>query len=229
VIVINMKYSNLSFYDSIAPQYDSLLTATDHQARLQVEKIFCQYVTGSSIMDFGGGTGLDLGWTAGKFSNVIFVEPSPNMRQVAVQRAAAHPNVLIVENTCDFSQWSDTNLPSEDTVDGILANFAVFNCIENLTPLFNKLTLVARAGSYLVATVIDPRPARIARQYTLLAMLRIIMSPRIVINSNFMDGHRQTFIHALRVFRRSCRPHFILRECIPLKDANFCVLIFEKA
>jgi len=223
-----MKYSNLSFYDSIAPQYDSLLTEADRQARLQVEKIFCQHVTGTCVMDFGGGTGLDLEWTARKYSKVIFVEPSPNMRQLAVQRATAHPNVLIVENACDFSQWSNTNIPSEDTADGILANFAVFNCIENLTLLFNKLALVAQTGSCIVATVLDPRPARIAREYTILAMLRIMISSRIVITSSFLDGHRKTFIHAMRTFRRSCRPNFLLRECIPLQDANFCVLIFEK-
>jgi SAM-dependent methyltransferase len=223
-----MKYSNLAFYDHIATQYDSHLTAADHRARLQVEKIFCQFVAGPCIMDFGGGTGLDLAWTSKKYEKVVFVEPSAKMREQAVQKGAAYHNVEFVQDTCDFSRWMPTHLPCTDKVDGILANFAVFNCISDLAQLFDKIALVARQRSYLIATMIDPKPSRIASHYTLLAMVRLMITSRIVISSGFMDGHRETYIHALHTLRRSCYPHFVLRERIPLNEVNFCVLLFEK-
>ena len=56
---INIESVN-SFYDAVAKDYDSHMTDNDKKARERVGQLFRQYVSKGNVLDFGGGTGLDL-------------------------------------------------------------------------------------------------------------------------------------------------------------------------
>src|ERR1700760_2851105 len=93
----NNKMQTTAFYDTIAEQYDSHLTASDESVRNIVAGAFEETVKGAKVMDFGGGTGLDLHWLTKKYQ-VFFVEPSTNMRSVAVANNQAAKHVTFIDN-----------------------------------------------------------------------------------------------------------------------------------
>src|SRR6218665_3714320 len=146
--------SSAFFYDTIAQDYDKYLqVADDQKVREAVTKIMTSKIPQSVILDFGGGTGLDLEWLSKRYT-VYFLEPSAGMRAVAKERRIERANAIsFVEEHLDFTEWTESVLPVQ--VDGILANFAVLNCIENIPLLFNKLALLTKPGSFLFATVLD--------------------------------------------------------------------------
>src|SRR5436190_17481794 len=95
--------TNESFYNSIATKYESHLTKEDVAARAEVAKVFIQNVKSGAILDFGGGTGLDLPWLlAQEKYRVIFLEPSSNMREVAKSKYENQKEVTFLENNLNF-------------------------------------------------------------------------------------------------------------------------------
>lgn len=125
------------FYDSIAPGYNSHMTDSDRRVRDAVYALIKKYVVKGSVMDFGGGTGLDIPWFALNNHHVFFVEPSSNMRAIA--RANYTPKeVTFIESNTDFTKWIASNLPFKEKVSAIVANFAVLNCIENIDALLKS-------------------------------------------------------------------------------------------
>ena len=67
MIIIFMKSGreNILYYDAIANDYNDMLDKNpDRIVREKVTTKFCSIVKASAVLDFGGGTGLDLDWLA---------------------------------------------------------------------------------------------------------------------------------------------------------------------
>ncbi|HXS36113.1 MAG TPA: methyltransferase domain-containing protein, partial [Flavipsychrobacter sp.] len=128
-----------SFYNIIADDYNSRLTESDNNVRKVVSLTFKRYVKEGNVLDFGGGTGLDLQWLQDSGYKVFFLEPSVNMRAVAKKNTLNHTAIVFVENNTDFSKWSPEHLPFDGKVEGVLANFAVLNCIKNIDEFFSQV------------------------------------------------------------------------------------------
>src|SRR5690606_41359693 len=81
------------YYDVIATDYDRLIRADARNTvvRQSVQAYFSRKVDRPVVMDFGGGTGLDLPWLLPISRKIYFCEPSPKMRGVAKERFCYHP------------------------------------------------------------------------------------------------------------------------------------------
>ena len=111
MIIIFMKtgYENILYYNAIANEYNDMLDKNpDRIIREKVAKKFCSIVEGAAVLDFGGGTGLDLQWLANNNHTVFFCEPSAGMREKAIynRKDLLHDNVIFLDDfAADFRQW----------------------------------------------------------------------------------------------------------------------------
>ena len=76
---------NILYYNAIANEYNDMVdTDADRIVREKVANKFCSIVKASVVLDFGGGTGLDLEWLASNNHTIFFCEPSAGMRGKAI-------------------------------------------------------------------------------------------------------------------------------------------------
>lgn len=221
----NQLISVNTFYDSIAPSYNGHMTDADKKVRESVHQLFAQNVAKGNILDFGGGTGLDLPWLLDHQYNVFFLEPSQNMRSIARENDG---KVTFIETNTDFTKWTRNNLPFTDKVNGILANFAVLNCIEDLDLLFEKFALVASDNCCVITTIIDPRFSSMVRNYSTLSAFRTLTRSRLRIYNKYDEKLHPTYIHSLRSIKHATKNYFNLHSIIPLEFSTFAVLVFNK-
>lgn len=200
------------FYNSIANEYNGHMTESDHRVREQVHHLFKQNVATGNVMDFGGGTGLDLPFLTANNYSVFFVEPSEGMRSVAKANNTSK-GVEFIESNVDFTKWDQSNLPFHGKVNGIIANFAVVNCIEDISSLFEKFALISADNCSAVVTVID---------YSFIFKFRLIFASKLTI----LNKSHTTYIHSLRSLKKAAGKYFELQSIT--QASNFVVLIFRK-
>lgn len=150
---------NIAYYDFIAGQYDDTLNRESSNAivRKKVAEKFGEVAGNGLILDFGGGTGRDLEWLTRLNSRIILCEPSAGMREIAMRNHHQNNSVFFLNaGNTDFYTWHHT-LPFMEKVDAVLSNFAVFNCIRDISSLFKSLALVMKPGAHLMALILDNR------------------------------------------------------------------------
>jgi ubiquinone/menaquinone biosynthesis C-methylase UbiE len=216
------------FYDSIATAYNGHMTDSDKKVRESVHQLFSTHVTKGDVLDFGGGTGLDLPWFLSNKYRVSFVEPSANMRAVARANNESKGEVQFVESNTDFTKWNESQLPFSGKVNGILANFAVLNCIENIDGLFQKFALVASKDCYVVTTIIDSRFNSMMKNYSILTALRILSQSKLKIYNRHDEKLHPTYIHSMSSIKNASKEYFDLVSITPLESSTFVVLVFKK-
>jgi len=217
-----------SFYDAIAGQYDTLLTDHDAKARKVIAEVFNETVPRGVVLDFGGGTGLDLPWLEQYYATTLFVEPSPNMRAMARKKHGASSRIRFFDGGTDFTQWSKEALPFPEKTDGILANFAVLNCIEDVSVFFEKMALVCTKQSHLLTTVLDPRMGSILKKKSMPAALRLLMTGKLTIHHQHEGIFHSTFIHSIKKLRNASSPYFDLLSLTAIPSSEFVLLIFAR-
>jgi ubiquinone/menaquinone biosynthesis C-methylase UbiE len=132
-------------FDSIAARYDELWTHS-HIGRLQREAVWrdldALFRPRDEILDLGCGTGEDALHFMGAGVRVRAIDASSEMVRIARGRGvdAAH---LPIERVHELTE----------TFDGVISNFGVLNCIENLEALRGPLARVVRHGGYLAICV----------------------------------------------------------------------------
>src|SRR5258708_22098696 len=154
------RSKNILYYNAIANEYDEMLdTIPDKIVRERVADKFCSSVKDGVVLDFGGGTGLDIQWLTDKNFTVFFCEPSIGMRERAI---IAHSNlpqdkiIFLDDSATDFRRWH-LQLPFPIQVDAVLCNFAVLNCIPDIELLFQSLGLVIKRGGNMIALVLTKK------------------------------------------------------------------------
>jgi SAM-dependent methyltransferase len=155
-----LNSGNISYYDRIANRYDDIQSGDKKNSLLRdlVTGYFLSRVKCGHVLDFGGGTGLDLNWLVRQQYNISFCEPSESMRRIAIERKHAdfpQSSIVFLEgDQCDFRKWN-AEFPFGEKINAVLANFAVLNCIPDIQCLFEKLRLVLAPGGFVVALVLD--------------------------------------------------------------------------
>jgi SAM-dependent methyltransferase len=204
---------NIAYYNDIAVDYEAILQKdkTNEVIRKKTASFFKDLVQGQLVLDFGGGTGLDIEWLLQQGYAVIFCEPSKAMRELAIKRINSKLygscTSFLADDKTDFSNWTE-NSPFPDKVDAILANFAVLNCIPDLDLLFEKLALVIKPGGVMQALVLETNLVK-----------RLKSNPATLIKSLFLrkpqsysvehNGQRQNvYVHSIGSIRKAARPYF---------------------
>jgi SAM-dependent methyltransferase len=209
---VQVSLQNISYYNAIAADYDAILKndITNRAIRERVAELFTSHVKAGIILDFGGGTGQDLSWQ--QHYQIIFCEPSPAMRQVAIERNKNEfPGASISfleDNKTDFRKWN-THFPFENKVDAILANFAVVNCVPDINLLFEKFALVLKQGGTVMAVFLDNSLTKRLRS-NLKGTLRSFFSGDPVNIMIEYNGQQQlVYIHSMNAFKKAWTNHFI--------------------
>ena len=117
---------NVSYYDHIAGQYNDILKKerSNEIIREKVAEKFREIVGDGLVLDFGGGTGVDLDWLT-RYNKVIFSEPSSGMREIALCNHGQNPSVIFLDAAkTDFKKW-DHDLPFRKKW---MLSFAILPC-----------------------------------------------------------------------------------------------------
>jgi len=152
---------NISYHDEVAGDYNAVMDShqPNQMIRQRVKEKFCSLVPGygGRVLDFGGGTGLDLGWLTAAGNKVIFCEPSVGMRDRAIQyeeRVLKSGRVTFLEGEqTDFFTWEKA-LPFAGKVDAILSDFGPLNYIPDINKMFRCLAKVIRPGGCFLLLVL---------------------------------------------------------------------------
>lgn len=223
---------NISYYDGIAAEYDAIMykDAANSLVRAKVAKMFTSLVRDGVILDFGGGTGQDLEWLL-QYYNVIFCEPSPTMRRVAIERdKASHPygNITFLnDDQTDFRTWN-TVFPIDLKLDAILANFAVINCVPDIDLLFEKLAWVIKPGGVFVALILD----RSVRDKLKLNVRGTLWSALFGSAVSFRIEHNGkpqiVYIHSVKAIKRAISGRFEYKYAEQLQGSGFRLIQLER-
>jgi ubiquinone/menaquinone biosynthesis C-methylase UbiE len=223
----------LSYYNTIAEHYNAFMAGdSDTNVRKIVSEEFKKNIKEGNILDFGGGTGMDLPWLLeNKRYKLFFFEPSLKMRSIAQKILSSIENTNIpvfIEQDVDFSDWSYERLPFQEKADGVLANFAVLNCIKNISEFFEKISLVCNKNCQIIATVLDTRQEAIRKNYSLKIRIRTIFTSKIVIYNNYNGIGHATYLHTLKQFRDAADKYFNFVSYKPVGSSDFALLKLTK-
>ncbi len=211
---LQIAAQNRTYYDKIADCYETMLDneADNTVIRNAVEKKFKSVVTHGRVLDFGGGTGLDLKWLAESGYQVIFCEPSEKMREKAMEKKPTNPLVTFLKNKeTDFTKW-ETRAPFVEKMDAILSNFAVVNCIVDIEVLFKSLSLVINSGSNMIALVLQ-RNYKKNYYWRMREEIKYALSRQpLMINVLHGDCKQVVYLYSLRQIKKASEKWFDIRS-----------------
>jgi len=204
---------NITYYDRIANSYDQLMEQDDSNKliRQKVKAKFLSYVQAGQVLDFGGGTGIDLEWLSANNYKIFFCEPSVSMREKAMQynNNILHYNDIVFLDTAqtDFTGWGKVP-PFSEQVDAILSNFAVINNIQDIELLFKHLALVIKPGGHFMIVFLDLSFKK------KLGLNRRSAIQSFIFRTTFImyvwhHEHKQTvFVHPEKKIKKASAPYF---------------------
>lgn len=210
---IQTSRQNNSYYNAIAPDYDRMLEkdALNSAIRQKVADRFSQTVKAGRVLDFGGGTGLDIGWMSRNPYQISFCEPSYAMRKIAMERIKKdYPSVKISfldESKTDFRTWDDS-FPFEFKVQAILANFAVLNCIQDIELVFGKMALAIQSGGVVFVLVLDSSLKYRLRSNTKATLLSIFFGHPVTTRIDYNGKRQLVYLHSTKEMVKAFSPYF---------------------
>jgi SAM-dependent methyltransferase len=217
---------NIVYYNAIANEYDDMLNNDrDHAVREKVARKFSALVTKSKVLDFGGGTGLDLPWLTEDNETVFFCEPSTPMREKAIHnrgRRTGDKVIFLDDQASDFRQWH-LRLPFTAKVDAVLSNFAVLNCIPDLPLLFRNVAMVVKPGGDMILLVLNRNLKKMLKG-NLTNIIKSFMSRQPTSINIRYNEHRQTvYIHSIKEIIKASNKYFSFcgSELLPASGFTF--------
>lgn len=207
---------NIAFYDEIANSYNHLLEKDNSNKiiRQKVKDKFICEVKSGWVLDFGGGTGIDLEWLTTGDYNILFCEPSVFMREQAIHYNSTilHNSTIIFldDDKTDFTKWKD-KIPFPQQVDGVLSNFGVINNIMDIEMFFRNLAIVTKSGSPLIATVLDLSFRKKWQWHSWNALRALIFGTPFSMYVLHETYKQTVFVHSLKKIKKAAEPYFNFR------------------
>jgi SAM-dependent methyltransferase len=225
------QISPISFYNSIAGHYNQQLIEEERDVKTRgtFARFFKQQVSRGRVLDFGGGTGLDLPWLLEAGFDVYFCEPAVKMREVAeefVKQNVSKEKVVFLETEkTDFYTWNENNLPTGVPVDAILANFGVLNYIDDLTSLFGKFNLVIEKGGSVFISVLHPPLLKMMSKQFWSVVKAWYTGQKIKMSSQYNGQIHHALIHSIAELQKTSRQYFEFKTCQRLpSNSDFLIV-----
>jgi SAM-dependent methyltransferase len=199
--------------------------------REKAANYFQAVVKGKHVMDFGGGTGGDLNWLIDNNYEVCFCEPSKAMRNVAIElntkKLKSNQIHFLTDIQTDFKNWDSTIFPKK--FDAVLADFCVFNCIDDITLLFSKLGSVLKPGGHIIAVLLDTTINGILKHY-----LKNFVSSFVKNKAPYMlvahsGSTHEVYLHTPNKIKQALPKNFSLQKLEPLGNPGFMLLHLQKS
>ena len=225
---VSVKDQNIAFYDAIAGLYNKTMEKdpANRIIRRIVQQKLDRFVPAGRVMDFGGGTGLDLEWLSARRS-VIFCEPSERMREVAVALGQTMPHssriTFLDSPQTDYTRWQEAR-PFSGEVDAILCNFGVINYIPDLEELFSRLTIVLKPGGHLFILALKYGFIKRFRQHRSRAVAVLFTRRSFILDIPGENGIQRVAIHTPGEIGCACRKSFTIRTCDILGINDFMLI-----
>lgn len=218
---------NILYYDAIANEYNNMVdTDADRIVREKVAHKFCSIVTASVVLDFGGGTGLDLQWLSQNYGTIFFCEPSAGMRGKAIDshKGLQYEKVIFLnEAATDFRQWHLRH-PFEVNVDAVLSNFAVLNCIPDIELLFRNLSLIVKREGSIIALVLTKN----LKKTLVSGFSNIFKSVRsrgaTTMHLQYKENRQTVYIYSIKEIVKASRKYFDFSSSDVLPASGFTLL-----
>jgi hypothetical protein len=211
-------------YDSLAIGYDEAMAADpqNRETRDAVKKKVLTLCTRDEVLlDFGGGTGLDLDWTSAYFRTVIFYEPSAAMRAIAMRRASVLRNITFAGGNSvkiTAGQWGTSP-------DVVLANFGVLNSIVGIRDFFCGMYQSTASNARIFALLLKKAPRSRWSLKKLIDFFRIrFFEKPFILNGK---SHRPV-IHTHSGLRKACSGYFFIEEHFHVRNSAFSLYVFSK-
>lgn len=224
---------NIAYYNEIANNYDEILDkdAANALSRAKVSAVFTNIVGSGRVLDFGGGTGQDLGWLIKNHYEVLFCEPSLSMRNIAIERSKQNfPNAnirFLHDEECDFRSWP-ASFPAIGKVDAVLANFAVINCIPDIRLLFAHLGNLVKPGGWIVALILE-NSLRKRLSSNFRGTIASLFSPNPVsITINYHGNEQIVYIHSIQEIKRATGTDFSFYHQEQLRGFGFRLICLQR-
>jgi len=150
---------NAAFHDALAKQYDSRLESNRYNrlARTAFHDIVAAHVApGSTLLDFGCGTGIDALHYARQGFRVLAYDNSAGMVGQLERRCAAEIASGQVQSCAfDYGRFP-ASLPAWPAPQAIVANFAVLNSIRDVAALFASFSRLLPPAGVVIVSVLNP-------------------------------------------------------------------------
>jgi SAM-dependent methyltransferase len=180
-----------------------LSSRRDQLVRDRFQKMALKLLTeGGDVLDFGAGTGIDAKAYAANGHRTFVYEPSAAMGEYLTRYCRdeiARKTIIPVAS------------PLACKVQGVTANFAVFDHFADHALLFDELSRVVNRGGFILANMLNPYCLSDARYaWWRKNLANLVRSGHYAIPS-------ESYIHrfAPRVVVRAAAPHFQLDRLIP--------------
>jgi len=226
---VQISRQNISYYDKIAGNYDAILNDDGNNKIIReiVAARFSFLVKDGWVLDFGGGTGRDLGWLIQHPYQILFCEPSVGMREIAFNRITNEfPGAMITffdDDKSDFRNWNNI-YPFERKVDAVIANFAVINCIPDIQLLFDKLALSIKPGGTVLALLLDNSLMKRLRSNLKGTLKSFFTGNPISILINYNEKQQLVFIHTTMKIRKAVKNKFDFIHMERFRQFGFCLI-----
>ncbi len=218
---------NISYYNHIAVEYNSMVDKNaDNNVRQLVANKFSNIVRYGVVLDFGGGTGLDLRWLTDNNDKIFFCEPSNAMREIAIRtgKNLINQNIIFLDDlSTDFREWHK-QLPFTEKVDAVLANFAVINCIPGIELLFQNLASLIKPGGNVIALVLARKLNELLTAHFRKVLKYFFFGESISINMQHQNHQQTVYIYSIDEIIRGSKNNFIFRSSELLPDSDFTLI-----
>ena len=225
----NAIEQNISYYNEVARSYDTIMEQdqSNKAVRQKVSEKFLSVVKLGSVLDFGGGTGLDLEWLTRADYQVFFCEPSPGMREKAIHynESTLHsPNVTFMDTSqTDFTSWHAVP-PFSTKLDAILSNFGVLNYIPDIRSLFSNLAAVVKPGGHFIFLILHLNFRKRLRWHRRNAIQSLIFGNTFKMYIPYKGNKQTVFVHTPTEIRKACNDYFEYYEHEILKSFDFTLI-----
>lgn len=223
-----IKEGNMAFYNGIADLYNETMEKDPSNLiiRRMVQKKVNLLVPSGRVIDFGGGTGLDLEWLA-EARTVIFCEPSERMREKAHARRLniLHGDrIVFLDNAqTDYTRWGEAD-PFMGTLDAALCNFGVINYIPDLEKLFSSLAGVLKPGGHIFVLALKYGFVKRFRRHRRHALASLFTRQPFVLHIPGEKGGQTVIIHTIAQIDRASGPWFHMDSCDILGMNDFMLI-----
>ena len=147
------------FYDRVAGEYDQHMSrkSSDALTRAAFVELVTRHVeSGSTLLDFGCGTGLDAAEYLQRGYRVHAYDNSTGM--MARLQARCEPHIAsgaLSTYTGDYSAFLD-RLPLTPSPQAVVSNFAVLNLIRDVDALFSAFARHLAPPGWLILSILNP-------------------------------------------------------------------------